>query len=154
MEYDGQLQIHWDRDMPVVRNAVEALLEIKDGDGLPQAISLDQGHLQNGFFTYARQTDRVDIKLTLHQPDGRQIRDVTTFLGQTPVARKPEPEGNTEALRKEREAAAAQAAKLKSDLASQEARTRKLEKDLQNMKDEMKQQQQRRMANQLPEGKQ
>src|SRR5205823_8450018 len=62
---DGQLQINWDRNSPAVRQAVEATLEISDGGPLPQAISLDRAHLRNGFFTYARQSERVDVKLIL-----------------------------------------------------------------------------------------
>jgi len=116
---------------------VDAILEISDGGPLPQAISLDQAHLQNGFLTYARQSERVDVKLILHQPEGQQFRDVTTFMGKLPVRK-----------------AAEEAAQLKSDLDSQAARTRKLEKDLKSMQDEMRAQQQRRLTNQLPEGKQ
>jgi len=54
----------------------------------------------------------------------------------------------------DRDQIAAEAVKLKSDLETQAARTRKLEQDLKSMRDEMRAQQQRRLANQLPEGKQ
>ena len=52
---------------------------------------------------------------------------------------------------KQREEMAKQAAKLKADLNSQAAKTKKLEKDVQSMREEMRQQQQRRMANQVPD---
>ena len=151
IEYEGQLQINWDRNMPSVRSAVDATLEISDGAPLPQAIALDQAHLQNGFFTYARQSERVDVKLTLRQPDGRVVRDVTTFLGKLPEKKAPEEDP---AIRKQRDEAAARASKLQTDLDHQAARTRKLEKDVKTMRDEMRRQQQRRLTNQLPEGKQ
>jgi proteasome lid subunit RPN8/RPN11 len=142
---DGQLQINWDRNSPAVRQAVEATLEISDGGPLPQAITLDRAHLQNGFFTYARQSERVDVKLILHQPEGQQFRDVTTFLGKLPPPKVSEPD---------RDQIAAEAARLKNDLESQAARTKKLEQDLKSMRNELRVQQQRRLANQLPEGKQ
>jgi redox-regulated HSP33 family molecular chaperone len=112
---------------------------------MPQAIPLDRAHLQNGFFTYARQSERVDVKLILRQPEGHQFRDVTTFLGKLPAPKVAEPD---------RDQAAAEAAKLKSDLESQAARTKKLEQDLKDMRNELRVQQQRRLTNQLPEGKQ
>jgi proteasome lid subunit RPN8/RPN11 len=148
---EGQLQINWDRNTPAVRQAMEATLEIADGGPLPRAITLDRAHLQNGFFTYARQSERVDVKLILHLPEGQQLRDVTTFLGKMPAAKVVEEDPE---VRKERDRLAAEAAKLKSDLDGQAARTRKLENDLKSIKDEMRAQQQRRLANQLPEGKQ
>jgi len=58
IDQDGQLQITWDRNGAGVSHAVEAVLEISDGGPLPQAITLDQAHLQNGGFTYARQSER------------------------------------------------------------------------------------------------
>jgi proteasome lid subunit RPN8/RPN11 len=150
MDQEGQLQITWDRNAAPVRRAVEAILEISDSGPLPQAITLDQAHLQNGFFTYGRQSGRVDVKLILHQAEGQQISDITTFLGKAPPPRNPEDDPE---VRKERERLAEEAAKLKSTMDSQAARTRKLEKDLKVIKDQMKTQQQRRLVNQLPEGK-
>jgi hypothetical protein len=150
IERDGQLQINWDRNAPAIRNALEATLEIGDGSQLPQSIALDQAHLHNGFFTYARQNERVDMKLILHQPDGSQVREVTTFLGKLPDHKPPEEDPE---IRRQRDEMAAHASKLQTDLDRQAARTRKLEKDLKTIRDEMKQQQQRRMTNQIPEGK-
>jgi proteasome lid subunit RPN8/RPN11 len=147
IEHEGQIQINWDSQAAPVRSAVDATLEIADGSQLPQAIGLDQAHLQSGMFTYVRQNERVDLKLTLQQPDGTKVNGVTTFLGKVPersaVVKDPE-------VRKERDELARQAAKLKDDLEKQAARTRKLEKDLKGMQDEKRQQQQRRMTNMIP----
>jgi hypothetical protein len=90
------------------------------------------------------------MKLILHQADGSQVREVTTFLGKLPE-RKPAEEDPE--VRKQRDELAAHASKLQTDLDRQAARTRKLEKDLKSMRDEIRQQQQRRMTNQIPEGK-
>ena len=147
IDHEGQLQINWDRNLPAVRAAVDARLEITDGSSLPQTIALDQAHLENGSFSYGRQSARVDVKLILNQPDGRQIRDVTAYVGPLPVHQSAEEDS---ALRTQREAMAAQADKLKSDLDRQAARTRKLERDLKSVREELEQQQKRRMANQVP----
>ena len=86
IEHESQLQISWDGDVPAVRNAADATIEISDGQQRPQAITLDQAHLRGGVFTYARQNERVDMKLILHQPDGSRVSEVTTFLGKVPIA--------------------------------------------------------------------
>ena len=97
-----------------------------------------------------RVAERLDT-LVLHQAEGPTVREITTFMGKLPANKTPaeDPE-----IRRQRDELAEKANKLKTDLDNQAARTRKLEKDLKSMKEEMKSQQKRRMANQLPEGKQ
>ncbi len=143
----GQLQINWDRDSLAVQRASDAVLEITDGGPLPAAIQLDTAHLLAGSFTYARTAEKVDVKLIVHQKNGPDLREVTSFLGKLPE-RKPvdDPEAQ-----KTREELAKQAAQMKADLKSQAAKTKKLERDVQSMRDEMRRQQQRRLANQLPD---
>jgi proteasome lid subunit RPN8/RPN11 len=147
VERDGQIQITWDSKATSVRSAVSATLEIADGAQLPRSIALDHAHLQGGAFTYVRQNERVDMKLILHQPDGVRVSEVTTFLGKVPERNADEdPE-----VRRQRDELAAQASKLKDDLAREAERSRKLEKDIKGIKDEMRQQQKRRMTNMVPE---
>ena len=150
-DHDGQLEIRWDRTSLPVRQSKDAVLEIADGGPLPRSIPLDFAHLQTGTFTYARQSEKVDVKLIIRRPEGPELREVTTFLGKLPE-RKPPPEDA--AAKKQREDLAAQAAKLKQDMNWQVVKTKRLEKDLQVMRDELRTQQQRRMANQAGEGKQ
>jgi len=150
-DHDGQLEIHWDRTSLPVRQSKDAVLEIADGGPLPRSIPLDSAHLQTGTFTYARQSEKVDVKLIVRRPEGPELREVTTFLGKLPE-RKPPPEDA--AAKKQRESLAAQAAKLKQDMNWQVVKTKRLEKDLQVMRDELRTQQQKRMANQAGEGKQ
>ena len=149
-DFDGQLQINWDRFSPTVQQGTVGMLEIADGGPLPRSIALDLAHLQTGSFTYARQTEKVDVKLIVRRPDGQESREVTTFLGKLPERKAPVED---EEARKQREELAAEAEKLKTDLNSQAARTRKLEKDVQTMREEIRQQQRKRMLNQLPDGK-
>ena len=148
-DLNGQLQIRWNQNVPAVRSATGGLLEISDGAQAPQGIVLDRGHLLNGNFTYVRQNEHVDVRLIVHRPDGKDAREVTSFMGKLPE-RKQEEEART---RHQREELEAEATRLKTDLERQTAKTRKLENDIKSMQEEMHKQQQRRLANMLPEDK-
>jgi proteasome lid subunit RPN8/RPN11 len=141
---DGELQITWDRSSPALTQSRDALLEIADGPTL-QAVPLDAMHLRAGSFTYVRRSERVDVKLIVHQQQAPDLREATSFLGQMPE-RKPVEDA---AAQKQREDLANEAAKLKLDLNWQMLKTKKLEKDLESMREEMKQQQMRRLNNQV-----
>jgi proteasome lid subunit RPN8/RPN11 len=140
----GQLQVRWDRNSPAVREADEGMIEILDG-ATPHATALDAAHLQAGVFTYARQTERVDVTLSARLPDGRMVREATSFLGRSPDG---EPAAENPDVRKAREDFARQTAKLKSDLRAQTARTRTLEKSVEEVQKQLRDQQARRMLNQ------
>ena len=143
---DGQLQIQWDGNSPVVRRATDAILEIDDGS-VRQQIQLDARHLQAGMITYSRQGTRVDIKLAILLPGGQRARGAASFLGRPPE-HKPPPEDPE--IRKQRDELAQEAAELKSDLAAEEARTRKLAKSLDDVKKVLQDQQRKRMDTQSP----
>jgi proteasome lid subunit RPN8/RPN11 len=140
-DHEGQLEIHWDPTSPGIRAAAGSRLEISDGGVMSQIIPLDPAHLQAGVFTYGRQSEKVDVKLVVRPAGGKDSAEATTYVGKLPE-RKPPPE--TEEAKKQREESAAQAAKMKADLAFQSARTKKLEQKLQTL-----QEQQKRMLNQV-----
>jgi proteasome lid subunit RPN8/RPN11 len=144
IDRQGQLQINWDRNSPAVRRASDAILEITDGGPLPVTIQLDTAHLETGSFTYARTADKVDVLLIVHRKDGPDLREVTSFLGKLPDR---QPAEDPEAQREQRE----EAAKLKADMSSQAAKTRKLEQEVRSMREELRQRQRRRLNNQLPD---
>jgi proteasome lid subunit RPN8/RPN11 len=143
---DGQLQIQWDANSTMVRRATDAILEIDDGP-VRQEIQLDARHLQAGTITYSRQGARVDVKLAILLPHGQRARGAASFLGRPPE-RKPPPEDPE--IRRQRDELAQEAAKLKSDLAADEARTRKLAKSLDDVKKVLQDQQRKRLDNQNP----
>src|ERR1035437_7311555 len=147
IDREGQLQINGNGTPAAVRRASDAVLEITDGGPLPVAIQLDAAHLETGSFTYARTSEKVDVKLIVHRKNGPDLREVTSFLGKPPD-RKPAEDPEAQ---KQREEMVKQAAKLKTDLNSQAAKTEKLEKEVQSMRQEMRQQQQRRLNNQVPD---
>jgi proteasome lid subunit RPN8/RPN11 len=136
LDHAGQLQIRWRRES--VPQGVEGQLEIVDGPD-PRVIPLDAAHLQAGVFTYERESEKVDVTLVVRQPDGRQIREATSFLGGPPPYRPGE-----------REELTRKAAGLQSDLNAQEKRARSLEKSLKDARARLKREQQRRLVNQDP----
>jgi proteasome lid subunit RPN8/RPN11 len=146
-DFDGEMQITWDRNSPALLQVSDAALEITDGPS-PQSVQLDTTHLRTGTFTYARQTEKVDIKLIAHRSKASDLREAISFLGKLPD-RKPAPEDPE--VQKQRDALAKQAAKLKLDLNWQSIKTKKLEKDLKSARDELRQQQMKRMTNQAPD---
>lgn len=139
---NGQLQIHWDARAPVVAKANGGRLLIVDGASIAREIELDPAHLHNGALTYARASERVDVTLMVDQGDSDPVKEVTSFLGKLPD-HKPTPEDA--ALRAECDDLRQEAAKLKQDLNSQGARTRRLEKDLNDVREQLR----RRMGNQV-----
>jgi len=146
IDSDGQLQIRWDRDSLAVRQGTDAILQIDDGP-VPRNIQLDPLQLQTGTFTYGRRGEQIDVKLFIHLPNGQQSRGATSFLGKLPE-RKPQSEDPE--IRKQRDALAEEAAKLRSDLAAEVARTRKLEQSLNEVKEVLQEQQRKRLDNQSP----
>ncbi len=148
LDRDGQLQIAWDRNALPVRRAVGATLEISDGTVLPQSITLDQEHLEHGAFTYARQNERVDIRLTVHTSNGRPVSDTTTFLGKQPPRPPATSPVEDPAASQQHDVLNQETKKLKTDLERETARTRRLEKELKSVREDLRKEQQRRMANQ------
>jgi proteasome lid subunit RPN8/RPN11 len=145
---NGQMNIQWDRNAPSIRNAVEASLEITDGNPIPRAVRLDAAHLATGAFRYGRESERVDVTLTTLEPNGQQVREVTSFLGRlpNPKAREEDPE-----VRQQRDALAQKADQLQKDLSLQAAKTRQLEKELKDVRAQLQIEQHRRLVTQSPD---
>jgi len=147
---NGQLQIRWDRNSPAVRKGIGAVLEIKDSGPLPRYVHLDPSQLQAGTFAYSRESERVDVTLTVDERRGPQVKEVASFLGKLPE-KKPVETADDPKVRETLAAQAAQTAKLQKDLDFQAAKTKKLEKDLKDVREQFLKEQRRRMASQLPD---
>jgi hypothetical protein len=148
----GQLKIQWDRNAPAVRNAVEAALEITDGNPIPRVIPLDAAHLAAGAFTYSRESERVDVALAVSQPNGQTVRAVAGFLGRLPSQQTGAEDPN---VRKDRDAEARWVDEFRKDLNVQASKTRRLEKDLKDIREQLQMDVNRRLAAQSPDpGKQ
>lgn len=135
----GLLKIQWDRNAPAVHNALEATIEITDGNTAPQSVRLDNAHLASGVFVYARQNERVDVALIASEPTGQVVKEQRSFLGKLPA---PKGAADDQQAIKDRDAEAERAEKLQKDLNFQAAKTRKLEKDLKDMREQLEQKKQ------------
>ncbi len=145
---NGQLKIQWDRNAPAVRNASEATLEISDGNTVPQSVRLDGAHLAAGAFSYAREHERVDVTLMASQPNGQVVKEQASFLGKLPAQKET---AEAPAPHEDRGAEAERADRLQKDLNFQAAKTRKLEKDLKDMRDQLQSQQKGRQDTLSPD---
>jgi hypothetical protein len=90
-ESNGALQIRWDTASLAVRNATGGLLQIADGSPISSDFRLDRVLLDSGMFIYARQGEKVNVTLVLDEPDGRQVRETASFLGELPRRIVPSP---------------------------------------------------------------
>jgi hypothetical protein len=81
----GQLQLLWDHGARSVRAARHAKLEITDGAAW-FSTALEPAQLQRGSFYYARQTGRVDIHLTVIEPNGRSTDEFASYVGRLPAS--------------------------------------------------------------------
>lgn len=144
LDNDGQLQVHWDRNSAVVHTGSHAVLEIVDSGSTPRVLLLDEAHLESGTFTYAREGERVDVALSVEGPDGKHVRESTTFLGKLPLKAE-----DATSLRRERDDLARQRAQVAADLKTALERNRKLERSLSDAQSQLNQQRRRRLENQV-----
>jgi hypothetical protein len=149
IDSEGQLQIRWDRNSPAVQRATGGILSIGAGGPARQDIPLDKAHLLSGVFTFARQTERVDVSLGLTQPDGHSSREVTMFVGKLPDKKPVE----DPAVQEQRDIVAKQVAKMQTDLDAEIARNAKLQKSMDQMSKQLRNQQRGRLLNQAPDRK-
>jgi hypothetical protein len=85
LDRSGQLQLLWDRSARSIRAASRAKLEITDG-AVRLSTNLEAAQLQRGTFYYARQTERVDIHLTVIGQNGRSTDEYASFFGRLPAS--------------------------------------------------------------------
>jgi hypothetical protein len=85
LDQKGHLQIRWNPDSDAIRRAVAAKLYIIDG-GERWFVNLDDARLRLGNVSYARTSDRVELRMELAQPDGKRVEEQATFVGTRPPA--------------------------------------------------------------------
>ena len=128
-EQGGQLHIRWNPPAAAVRDARAASLDITDGDA-HTVMSLDPDRLRAGSVTYVRQTDRVEVRMTLEQPDGKEVVEYTSFLGKPSGAVAPAPAGAESELRQERDRLRAQIVEAHTQLLNQSLLIERLRRDI------------------------
>jgi hypothetical protein len=88
LDRQGQLQIRWDPESDLVRSATGAKLFIIDG-AERLYVKLDGARLRRGAVSYARRSNRVELRLALAEPDGRQVEQQATFVLTKPASSDP-----------------------------------------------------------------
>ena len=88
---------------------------------------MDGDRLREGSLTYARRSERVDVRFRVERPGSRPAEEFIRFLGQPPPA-KPAVE-HAETIR-QRDELQAQVEKMRADLARRNAQIRRLQQRL------------------------
>jgi proteasome lid subunit RPN8/RPN11 len=123
MDMDGQLLIEWDRASQPVQQASRASFEIQDGEER-QVVEMDGDRLREGSITYARRSERVDVRFRVERPGAQPAEEFIRFLGQPPPA-KPAID-QAEAIR-QRDQLQQQVEQMRADLARKNAQIRRLQ---------------------------
>lgn len=88
LDQKGELQIQWDPDAAPIRRAVGAKLFISDASERI-FVKLNPERLQRGTVRYSRRSNRVDLRMTLDEPDGGMVEEYATFVGASrPIPRQ------------------------------------------------------------------
>jgi len=130
-DHGGQLLVRWNQRAPDVTQARAAALEIADGTAQTMIV-LAPDQLRSGTFTYVRQTERVDVRLNLDQPDGRRASETTSFLGKPPAPAAPASAAESELLR-QREELQAQLQEARTQLVNQTLLIQKLQRMIRDL---------------------
>ena len=147
LDSDGQLQIHWNSQSTAVARAVgSGVLRITGAGPFPNEISLDKAHLQNGYFTFQRQSERVDVALIIPQPSGPPAVEITSFLGKMPDKKTASVEDPD--AKQEREKLASQVTDLQNQLKTEVQENRTLKRAMDLLQNQLRLQTQKRLANQ------
>ncbi len=124
-DHDGQLHITWDRKAPVVASATRGTLEISAGGGIPSVTQFNTAELQSGSFTYSRETEKVEVVLSVEGPNGEVGHESASYLGKLPEQGGAAAES---AAARQRDELAVEVERLKGDLKAEVARNQKLAK--------------------------
>ncbi len=152
-EQSGRLELHWNPAAPAIARAKRGILLISDGP-TPKSFLLDAARLKTGAWTYQRATNRVEVTLSVGQPNGQQLVENASFTAPVPppatasAAQSDEPRsaaGSGPALQVELEALRAENAHLKATVARQADSIRRMEKYIE---DDRKEHQSKRLMNQ------
>lgn len=139
---DAQLLIRWNPGSRAIPETLTAILEIVDGSA-KLIFALDSPQLQSGSFTYARRTEKVDVRLILQLPGGKRVEEFASFFGKLP-ALQPSPEDLER--ERQREEQALETETIKTELRNQSFRTRNLERTIRSLRNQLREREEERVS--------
>jgi hypothetical protein len=146
LEMQGQLRIQWNRAGLATRDVQSGVLEIIDGQATT-AVPLDAAKIRAGSFQYARQSEMVEVHMTVRTANGKSAEEFASFIG------KPPGQASAQDSEKQKEAAelAAEAERARGDLKKEEQRSAELQRSLDQMRQTLRREEERRrVENQMP----
>jgi hypothetical protein len=126
-DHAGDLNIAWDHKAAAVQAATGGTVEISSGGGAPMATRLDATQLHSGSLTFKRETEKVDVILSVEGPNGELGRESRGFLGILPE--RPAENADSPTAR-QRDVLAAEVEQLKGEIHAQAAHNRELQESL------------------------
>jgi hypothetical protein len=126
-DHTGDLSISWDHKAAAVQAATGGTVVVSSGGGVLMTTRLDPTQLQSGALTFKRETEKVDVVLSVEGPNGELGREYLGFLGKLP---EPPPADADPAAARRRNPLAIEVARLKGEIQAQMARNRKLQEAL------------------------
>jgi len=134
-EVEDQLIIRWDLHSPAARQADRGALEINDG-GVRHEIPLDEVQARSGSVTFIRQSEDVQVHLTLQAQGREPAREFARFLG-GPVKSRLATE--LEQTEMEKEQLNSDVERLRQALKEETSRTQRLRGSVKNLESQLKQ---------------
>jgi proteasome lid subunit RPN8/RPN11 len=121
---EGDLSITWNHKAAAVAAATTGTLEISADGGVPMKTPLDAAQLHSGSLTFRRETEKVDVTLSVEGPQGQLGLQSLSYMGKLPDSAAAE---TASPATRQRDALAAEVQRLKSEIQAQTARNRDLQ---------------------------
>ncbi len=132
-EKGGDLHLQWDETAEPIRDAARGKLDIKDGNNPRLQVPLDVEKLRDGSLDYPRKSGDVEVLMTVDTTSGTKVQESARFLG-SPVPKPaavatptPPASASDKQLRQQRDALAAEVARLREQLSKTDSRNAQLE---------------------------
>jgi hypothetical protein len=126
-DHSGDLNIAWDHQAAAVLAGTGGTVEISSGGGIPMATRLDATQLHSGSLTFKRETEKVDVTLSVDGSHGELGRETRGFFGKLPETSA---DNDDSPAARQRDVLAAEVERLKGEIKAQTASNRELQQSL------------------------
>jgi proteasome lid subunit RPN8/RPN11 len=97
VDRDGDLQIAWNRRIPAIQTAARGTLVIASTGGTPTTVQLTSAQLQTGSVTFKRESEKLEVALSVENTSGVASRESANFMGRLPAQAKPQAQSESDA---------------------------------------------------------